>query len=98
MMRFADVYRPPPQCSTLDSSKNVSTSVSIDEEKIGPTARPQPLAVPSLFTTSSSSMTIPNGWEPGNWDVICQRGKECFEHGMHHTLLNSHISSAKTII
>ena len=24
---------------------------------------------------------LPPGFVPGKWDVICQRGKECFEHG-----------------
>ena len=25
---------------------------------------------------------LPPSFIPGKWDVICQRGKECFEHGM----------------
>jgi hypothetical protein len=25
---------------------------------------------------------LPPAFLPGKWDVICQRGKECFEHGM----------------
>jgi hypothetical protein len=24
---------------------------------------------------------LPPSFVPGKWDVICQRGKECFEHG-----------------
>lgn len=24
---------------------------------------------------------LPPDFVPGKWDVICQRGKECFEHG-----------------
>lgn len=24
---------------------------------------------------------LPPSFVPGRWDVICQRGKECFEHG-----------------
>jgi hypothetical protein len=24
---------------------------------------------------------LPPDFMPGNWDVICQRGKECFDHG-----------------
>lgn len=24
---------------------------------------------------------LPPNFEPSEWDVICQRGKECFEHG-----------------
>lgn len=24
---------------------------------------------------------LPPDFEPGEWDVICQRGKECFQHG-----------------
>jgi hypothetical protein len=24
---------------------------------------------------------LPDSFVPGKWDVICQRGKECFEHG-----------------
>jgi hypothetical protein len=25
---------------------------------------------------------FPMDWQPGNWDVICQRGRENFDHGM----------------
>jgi hypothetical protein len=26
---------------------------------------------------------LPPDFEPGKWDVICQRGKECFDHGKY---------------
>jgi hypothetical protein len=29
-----------------------------------------------------SAASLPTDYEPGSWDVICQRGKDCHEHGM----------------
>jgi hypothetical protein len=26
---------------------------------------------------------LASDFDPGKWDVICQRGKECFDHGMY---------------
>jgi hypothetical protein len=33
---------------------------------------------------STPAVLLPVGWEPGNWDVICQRGKDCQYHGEPH--------------
>jgi hypothetical protein len=30
---------------------------------------------------STPAVLLPVRWEPGNWDVICQRGKDCQYHG-----------------
>lgn len=27
---------------------------------------------------------LPEEFSPGKWDVICQRGKECYDHGKLH--------------
>ena len=30
---------------------------------------------------NDATALLPEGFAPGKWDVICQRGKECFDHG-----------------
>ena len=32
---------------------------------------------------------LPPDFVPGKWDVICQRGKECYEHGKRFSKWNS---------
>ena len=35
----------------------------------------------ALNKTIRSVALLPPDYEPGNWDVVCQRGKDCHEHG-----------------
>eukprot|EP00980_Cylindrotheca_fusiformis_P015704 scaffold4529_cov121-Cylindrotheca_fusiformis.AAC.8 len=40
----------------------------------------------AMSKAEDDTMTLlPAEFNPGKWDVICQRGKECFEHGKRRT-------------
>jgi hypothetical protein len=36
----------------------------------------------SVKAHTDEMFELSDDYVPGHWDVICQRGKECFEHGM----------------
>lgn len=46
----------------------------------------QRIQVESVASTTSGAEDemldlLPEEFTPGKWDVICQRGKECYDHG-----------------
>jgi hypothetical protein len=46
-----------------------------------------------------SADLLPSDFIPGKWDVICQRGKECFEHGKDNSqILKSAREISKLIV
>lgn len=85
---FIEEEKVNPTCSLPSPFSSEGASAPGNDDHGGFGGDAHPLAVfssQSIIASSSSrsfeSSIIPVGWEPGNWDVICQRGKECFEHG-----------------
>ena len=37
--------------------------------------------------------SLPEEFIPGKWDVICQRGKECFDHGKRFSVFDVKLCS-----
>ena len=46
-----------------------------------PTLQQRPSVFPAyLQEDEEGSVMLPEKYQPGNWDVICQRGKSCIDH------------------
>lgn len=46
-----------------------------------PIIPPAPSSSPFSVGSRKALEYFPEGYAPGAWDVICQRGKDCHEHG-----------------